>query len=471
LGLDDTIVAIATAPGEAAVAMVRLSGPQAASIAQRLFRPTRAINGRMRSHRLYHGYIVDPTTEHVVDEVMLAYMRRPRTYTRQDVVEITGHGGPVGVREILRLAVAEGARPAERGEMTLRAFLSGRIDLAQAEAVLDTVRARTPAALAIAVDQMAGGLSRSVAAIRDEVMALFAQLEAAIDFAEDDVPPLAREEIVHRVQEAATAVAALLSTSETGRIYREGLRVALVGRPNAGKSSLLNALLQSERAIVTSVPGTTRDVIEESIDLEGMPVVLLDTAGITHSTDPVEQIGVERSRRALIDADVVVLVVDSSGRIGDQDREVAGAIRDAREPGDTVVVLSKCDLPPMTAADEAAQLVAGGSIVSVSSVDGTGLAALRATLRRAALGGRRAAIPGSDTAGLEHVVASTRHRDALRRAAAALEDASRAAQTGLPEDFVCVDLRAALDALGEITGQHVTEGLLESIFSRFCIGK
>ncbi|HEX2184449.1 MAG TPA: tRNA uridine-5-carboxymethylaminomethyl(34) synthesis GTPase MnmE, partial [Chloroflexota bacterium] len=312
LRLDDTIAAIATPLGEGAIGMVRLSGPQALSIAEALFRPSRPRRRRTgwESHRLYHGHVVDPLTGRAVDEVLLAYMRGPRTYTRQDVVEITGHGSVAGMREILRLVVGAGARPAERGEMTLRAFLSGRLDLAQAEAVLDAVRARTPRALSLATHQLGGGLSSAVSAVRQELVAILAHLEATIDFAEDDVPPPAPELLLRGLDQAAGRLERLLATARAGRLHREGLRVAIVGRPNVGKSSLLNAMLQEERAIVTAIPGTTRDVIEEAVDVAGLPLVLLDTAGITETDDPVERIGVARSREAMRQADLILLVLD-----------------------------------------------------------------------------------------------------------------------------------------------------------------
>ncbi len=463
LRLDDTIAAVATGPGEGAVGMVRLSGPQALAITRGLFRRRRR-RGAWQSHRLYYGLVVDPRTGRAVDEAMAAYMRAPHTYTRQDVVEITGHGGAAGVREILRLAIAGGARAAERGEMTLRAFLSGRIDLAQAEAVLDAVRARTPGALSLATGQLAGGLSRQVSAVRCDLVAVLAHLEATIDFSEDDVPPADPEVLAAALAGAGEALAALLETARAGQVHRDGVRVAIVGRPNVGKSSLLNALLQQERAIVTPIPGTTRDVIEETLDLQGVPAVLLDTAGIAETGDVVERLGVARSQEAALGADLALLVLDGSRPLGEEDGVVAALIRRRPQPCGALMVLNKADLPAVVDDEAVAPLLPGAPVVSVSSVTGAGLTPLREALRAAALG-------GISLDGQESVVSSARHRYALERARAALADAAGALDAGLPADCLCTDLRACIAALGEITGESVTEDVLTEIFSRFCIGK
>jgi tRNA modification GTPase len=465
LRLDDTIAAIATAPGAGAIGIVRLSGPEAEPIARRIFRPSGRAKPRWRTHRLYHGHIVDPATGVAADEVLLAYMAAPRTYTRQDMVEISAHGGPVGLREILRLAVAAGARPAERGEMTLRAFLNGRLDLAQAEAVLDAIQARTPAALATAVAQIGGALSEQVSRVRDRVMGVYAALEATIDFAEDEVPLPEPASMLADLDAAAAALDQLLATARAGQLQREGVRIAIAGRPNAGKSSLLNALLQSDRAIVTDVPGTTRDVIEESIDLGGIPAVLLDTAGLTETSDVVEQIGVARSRTALEQADLALCVFDASRPLRPDD-EIAALSRQRAVAGRGVVVaLSKSDLPAAISSEEARGVFHSVPVVHVSALYGTGLDALRAELERQAKGN------AAEAGGGQVMVTSARHRDALERALAALHDARASVVGGLAPDFTCIDLRIALESVGEITGQSVTEDLLTQIFSRFCIGK
>lgn len=478
LRLDDTIAAIATAPGVGAVGIVRLSGPAALAIARLIFRPARRngpaaarshardIEWTPRSHRLYHGNVVDPATGRAVDEALLALMQAPRSYTRQDVVEVNCHGGHAAVREVLRLAIAAGARPAEPGEMTLRAFLNGRLDLAQAEGVLAAVQARTAGALAAAVDQLGGGLSRQIGAARAALMDVFAQFEATIDFAEDEVPSPEPAATLQALSRAAGTLRALLATARAGHLQREGVRVALVGRPNAGKSSLLNALLQSDRAIVTPIPGTTRDVIEETIDLDGIPAVLLDTAGIADTADPIERLGVARSRAALEGAGVAVFVLDGSQPLAPADHEIAAAlaIRDAP----VVVAINKADLPAMFDGSAAAALLPGrpAPAVDVSALAGTGLEHLRVAVRTAALGSAPGALP-PDTP----LVSSARHRDALERALEHVDDAAAAVRARVEADLVCIHLRSALTALGEITGETVTDDLLATIFSRFCIGK
>jgi tRNA modification GTPase len=511
--LDDTIAAIATAPGEGAIGIVRLSGPQALPIARSLFRPARRRGAdqaaaaalpamgraerapssirRWRSHHLYHGHVIDPRTGVVVDEVLAVYMRGPRSYTGQDVVEISSHGGRVSVQEVLRLAADAGARLAERGELTLRAYLAGKLDLAQAEAVADAVRARTPGALSLAVRQLGGGLSAAVRCVRQPLLDIYAHLEATLDFAEDDVPPPADDDVLAVLRNATRALDTLLSTARAGQLHRDGLRVALVGRPNVGKSSLLNALLDSERAIVTPIAGTTRDVIEETIDLGGIPATIADTAGITRTEDTVERLGVERSRAALAAADVVVCLVDGSEPLGDADHEVAALVAARRAGGGldgdeqgapggggasgaaggpvgagAVVVLSKADLPRRVGESEAGALLPGAPVIRISSRTGEGLETLRQGVRQAGLG---AAVLGEREA--EAIVSSARHRAALNRAQAALAEAIQSVESGMMADMVCIDLRASIAALGEITGESVTEDLLTVIFSQFCIGK
>ncbi|MGI8424938.1 MAG: tRNA uridine-5-carboxymethylaminomethyl(34) synthesis GTPase MnmE [Chloroflexota bacterium] len=450
----------AGATGDCAIGVVRLSGPEAIHIARALFRRTTGKpRSRWQSRRLYHGLVVDPVTAAAVDEVLLSVMRAPRSYTGQDVVELSCHGG-VAVREVLRLALAEGARTAERGELTLRAYLAGKLDLAQAEAVADAVAARTPAALSLAVSQMSGALSERVRALRQALLPIYAHLEASVDFDEDDIAPIDRESAVMQLTSVGERLDGVLATARWGRLVRDGIKVALVGRPNAGKSSLLNALLQQDRAIVTPFPGTTRDVIEESIDLFGVPAVLADTAGIVDSNDPVERLGVERSRRAIDAADVLVLTLDGSLPLTEQDRAVAAL---ARRP--TVIALNKADLPVRVTEPDAAGLVTDAKVVSVSALTGQGMDALRTALADA--GGWQSERSG-ETPG---VVTSARHRDTLGRARQSLADAIAALEEGVAIDAVSTDVRNALSTLGEITGETVTEDVLTEIFSRFCIGK
>jgi tRNA modification GTPase len=449
--LDDTIAAIATPVGSGGIGIVRLSGPQSRSILELIFHPARPIVPL----QLTYGHIIDPQRRQAVDEVLVAYMPAPRTYTRQDVVEIDCHGGPAPLRRVLELCLAHGARLAGPGEFTLRAFLNGRIDLAQAEAVADVVAARTEAGLRIAVAQLDGYLSSEIQNIRGRVLQALAWVEASIDFEPDEVPAC---EIDCDLDAAAEALADLLSGAERGIVYREGIRTAIVGQPNVGKSSLLNALLRAERAIVTPIPGTTRDTLEETLNLHGIPLVLVDTAGIRADTrDMAEDMGVARSRAALAQADLALLVVDANQPIDRGDREIAALI--GAKPA--IAVLNKTDLPGRA---DPAELLPGAPVVEISALTGAGVDALERAIEEVVFG-------GSVVAAEPALVSSARHRDVLRRALEGVQTAIKARTEGLPLDFLSIGLRAAVHALGEITGESVSETLLETIFSRFCIGK
>lgn len=461
--VDDTIAAIATAPGEGGIGIVRLSGPEAAAIAARIFRPLRP--GPLRPYRLRYGHVFDPATGTVVDEALAALMRAPRSFTREDVVELSCHGGPLPLQAVLNLALAAGARLARPGEFTMRAFLNGRIDLTQAEATLDVIRARTDAGLALAQAQLGGWLAREVRTTRAALLECLAYVTVVVDFPEDEVES---QEIGPQLRAGLAGVEGLLRGADQGIIYRQGARAAIVGRPNVGKSSLLNALLRADRAIVTPVPGTTRDTLEETANLGGVPVVLVDTAGIRASDDPVEQLGVERSRAALAGADLALLVFDASQPLTAEDRAIAALTVD--KP--TLLVWNKADTVEGTGG-----LGTGGwgqgepahsrlvATVWTSAATGAGVGELARAVAKALLGGAPAA------AGEAHLVSSPRHRDALRRAEEHLRGAVDGWEVGHPADLIGGDLTAALNALGEITGETVGDDLLDVIFSRFCIGK
>ncbi len=452
--LDDTIAAIATPQGQGGIGIVRLSGPEALSIARRVFVPSgRATLDAIASHRLIHGRVGDPETGDTLDEALLVYMRGPRSYTGQDVVEIQGHGGPVPLRAILSLCLRRGARLAQEGEFTLRAFLLGRLDLAQAEAVLDIITSRTEAALRVAVNQLGGRLSSEVRALRHSLLEALAYLEASIDFG-DDVP---EQDIAPDLRAHGERLAWLLREAERGMVYRQGVRTVIVGRPNVGKSSLLNRLLRAERAIVTPVPGTTRDTLEETLNIQGVPLVLTDTAGIVESRDLVERLGVERSRRSIAQADLALVVFDGSAPPAPEDAQVAALA--AERPA--VVAVNKSDLP---AAGGYAALLPQAPHIQVSALTGEGLPALEQCLVETIFAGQVAA---SD----EPVASNPRHRDLLQQALAHVQDACRALGAGAPEDLVAIDVTGAVDALGAITGERASEDLLATIFGRFCIGK
>lgn len=455
--LDDTIAALATPPGASGLAVVRLSGPQALSIVDKCFVPAGKKSVRASaapSHTLQYGHIFQNGVR--LDEVLLAVMRAPRSFTRQDVVEITCHGGLLAARMILETLLQSGARMAEPGEFTRRAFLLGRIDLAQAEAVADLIHARTELALRAANEQLAGKLSQRINALRDQMMQALAHVEAHLDFPDEDITPDSRDQLQARLETCASVMADLLQTAREGQILRHGIRAAIIGAPNAGKSSLLNCLLGKDRAIVSPTPGTTRDTIEETANIRGFPVVFIDTAGLRQARDEVELEGIRRSRRSLEQAEVVLHVCDASQPPNPLDQNFVAEC--AAKP--RILIHNKCDLPRLL------PLPADASVpfVEVSCLTGMGVETLKDTLRHLAWSGEIKA------ESLE-VAISARHQDALRRARTATLRTLDALKSGQSLDLVALELRIAVGALGEIVGQTATEDLLDAIFSQFCIGK
>ncbi len=463
--LDDTIAAIATPVGEGGIGIVRLSGPLSGRILRRIFVSSGSREGgdvRLESRRLTYGHVVDPDSGEKVDEVLAVLMAAPHTYTRDDVAEIHCHGGVVPLRRTLELSLRSGARLAQPGEFTLRAFLNGRIDLSQAEAVLDIVKARTEASLRIAVGQLEGRVSEPVRQIRAALLQCLAGVEATLDFPEDDVSSSGQADsgvpdVTAILTLAAQRLDELLSRADQGLVYRQGVRVVIAGRPNVGKSSLLNALLHYERAIVTPLPGTTRDTIEETVNISGVPFCLVDTAGIAESLSPIEKLGIERSRTALEGADLVLLVIDGSEPLRGEDCALAEGLRNRP----VLVVVNKADLPPMA---DCASILPESEPVRLSALTGTGLDDLEDALTRSVLGGQ---VLVSDLP----VVSNPRHKEALSRALARVSDATAALSGGAPRDLLASDLRQAVGALGEITGESVGEDLLSTIFGSFCVGK
>lgn len=460
--LEDTIAAISTPIGEGGIGIVRMSGSEALTILQRIFaRGKRAhlplATCHLKPYHLHYGHIIESETGEVVDEVLVSYMPAPRTYTREDIVEINCHGGIVPLRRILELCLRGGARLASPGEFTLRAFLNGRIDLAQAEAVLDIVRAKTEASLRVAVDQLDGHLSGEVHRIRGQLVDTLAHLEASIDFPEDEIP---ERDIASDLEKARGLLEGLLAHADRGIVYRQGIRTAIVGKPNVGKSSLLNALLRTSRAIVAPIPGTTRDTLEETLNLQGVPLVLVDTAGIVAETEDVlERLSIERSRRALAQADLALLVVDGSEPLGEADCEIARLVGDRT----AILVINKIDLP-QALDSKSPDFLSGAPSVRISALTGEGLEELEQAIVETVFSGR---VLASDAL----LVSNPRHKDALQRALDHLMAADEAHRRDMPADFIAIDLTAAISALGEITGETVTEDLLEAIFSNFCVGK
>ena len=460
----DTIAAIATAPGEGGVGIVRLSGPDSLAFALSIFRSGRSLrtpnDADIESHRMHYGSIVDPNSGAVVDEVLMVWMQAPRSYTREDVVEIHSHGGYVPVRAVLNLCLAAGARLAEPGEFTLRAFLNGRINLSQAEAVAGVVSARTGRTLDLAIAELRGRMTERLRPARDALVETMAYLDASADFPEDEIPTLDIDAALDRIE---AVLSDAVSSARSGVLYREGMQIAIVGRPNVGKSSLLNALVGQQRAIVTEIAGTTRDVVSETISLRGIPATLLDTAGITETVDVVEAIGVERSRHALSTSALVIVVVDGSEPLNDEDRQVLELVEARLDPTSVVYAINKEDLPAGLDILDVDLLPEEAPVVRISTLTGDGMGQLIDTLHEIAVG-------QTDSATRPALVTS-RQFDALRRAEKSIRSAREARSAGVPIDLLAVDVRTALYAVGEITGEHVSEAVLDEIFSRFCIGK
>lgn len=451
-----TIVSLATPQGRGGIAIVRMSGPLSIYIAARLFSAEIPEN---ETHRLYYGHIVDPVGGGLVDEVMLGVMRAPRSYTREDVVEINCHGGTVAASRVLSLMISQGARPAEPGEFTKRAFLNGRIDLSQAEAVLDVIEARSEEAGRLAMDQLSGRLSKRISELRSRLVGTCSELEAHLDFPEEDIEAASLRSMGDSMLSIASDIEGLLKTFEGGRLFREGLRTAIVGRPNVGKSSLLNSMVEEERAIVTEVPGTTRDIIEDFIAIKGLPLRIMDTAGIRESHDMVEQEGVRRSLKALEDADLVIAVFDGSQHMHEEDRRVLRKIGQKR----AVLVLNKSDLPRMIT--EGGNDLLFEDAIAVSAKRGDGLDDLREAVYEAALG-EQGGFEGSEGV----VVTNARHKAALDRGLGFLSSAIASIDSN-PLEVTAMELREAVTALGSIIGEVTSEDILNDIFARFCIGK
>ncbi len=466
-GLEDTICAIATPTGEGGVGIVRLSGSEALSVAGRIARlRSRKPLSSLSTHTVHLAEVFLPFEEvsapevrsrDRLDEALLVYMRAPRSFTGEDVVEIQSHGGPVVLGLICEACIAAGARMAEPGEFTKRAFLNGRLDLSQAEAVLDTIQAKSKAALLAAQRQLRGELSHEVEAARSVLLMAMAQVEAGIDFVEEDMTFLSREELLGVLTKAWEIVHRLEATRLEGKIVRDGAKVVILGRPNVGKSSLMNRLLKENRSIVTDVPGTTRDVIEETVELSGVVVRLVDTAGIRETSDVVEQEGVKRTNAARESADLILVVVDGSDPLTSEDREVLRLAKTEK----SLVLVNKCDLPSKLG-EGWCEL--GERVICVSAKSGEGLDSVREAIRRQLVSA------GGDAHNAV-VVTSVRHGAALRRAAEALKHSIESAKEGFPCEVITVDLREAADALGEITGSISSDDVLERIFSSFCIGK
>ncbi|MFH1709624.1 MAG: tRNA uridine-5-carboxymethylaminomethyl(34) synthesis GTPase MnmE [bacterium] len=464
--LPDTIAAIATPlGGEGGIGVVRISGPDSLKIIRSIFKPSSSPKASaplaqkepLVSHKLYHGWILDRSRE--IDQVVVSYMANPRSYTGEDVIEISCHGGGTVLKHVLELVVRAGARLAVRGEFTKRAFLNGKLDLAQAEAVIDLIKAKTREGSLLAASQMKGSLSSRIREIRGDLMGLLAEIEASIDFP-DEVPDIDTKKAGKTLKSAINTINKLIDTAELGKIYREGVSIAIVGKPNVGKSSLLNALIREERAIVTDEPGTTRDIVEETLNIKGIPARVLDTAGIRHSRSKTEKLGIDRALKAIDAADMVLLLVDISQALTREDLDLIARTKDNKR----MIVLNKADLPHRLKPKEVSLKAAGAQTVEVSALNGSGVGKLERAI--------------FDTVGSNKVVAENpevmvnlRQKESLIRAKECLQRCLGSAEKRMQADFVSIDLKAAIAALGEVTGEIVSEEVIDRIFEEFCVGK
>lgn len=457
--IDDTIAAIATAPGEGGIGIIRISGADSISIASSIFKPFYKENLLDYPNRsLVYGNIVD--SDRVIDEVLIARMEGPNSYTAEDVVEINCHGGFISVKKILELVLKKGARLADPGEFTKRAFLNGRIDLSQAEAVIDIINAKTDQSHDIAQTQLEGALSQKVRSLRNMITEVLAQVEVAIDYPEEDIEFITYKELTDKTSQIQKEVVKMYETSDTGKILREGLKTAILGKPNVGKSSLMNWILGENRAIVTEIAGTTRDVIEEFVNIKGIPLKIVDTAGIRETDDIVEKIGVEKSRDHMKSSDLVLVVLDSSRELEEDDLEILDAIN----PKKTLVLINKIDLESRLDMDKVKEYIAEENIIHISAMENKGLESIHDKIETMVYEGR------VSNKG-DVMITNTRHKDAIYKAMNSINDAIKGLEDHMSYDFIGVDLKDAWDSLGFINGDTVTEDLLDTIFKNFCIGK
>ena len=457
--IDDTIAAIATAPGEGGIGIVRISGEKSLEVAQSIFKSK---SGKMikdyNTRTLIYGKIVDG--EKVIDEVLVAYMKGPNSYTAEDVIEINCHGGFISVKKILELILSKGVRIADAGEFTKRAFLNGRIDLSQAEAIIDVIKSKTDMAHEVAQNQLEGSLAKKIKDLRMNVTEVLAHLEVSIDFAEEDVEEITYQTLEEKSLELRNEIKKLYDTAESGKILRDGLKTVIVGKPNVGKSSLLNSILGENRAIVTDIAGTTRDVIEEFVNIKGIPLKIVDTAGIRETEDVVEKIGVEKSRESFSTADLVIMVLDASRKLSEEDMEILESIKNKK----TIVLLNKVDLEAQIELEKIKEFVSSDDIIEISALKNQGIEELQDKIEPMAY-------LGSVKNSSNLMITNSRHKDALFKAYESINDAISAIEQRMPYDFIEVDFKNIWDYLGYINGDTVREDLLDTIFANFCIGK
>ncbi|OFR91370.1 tRNA modification GTPase [Staphylococcus sp. HMSC059F04] len=456
----DTITSISTPMGEGAIGIVRLSGPQAIEIGNKLYKGKYKL-AEVDSHTINYGHIVDPETNEVVEEVMISVLRAPKTFTREDIIEINCHGGILTINRVLELTMTHGARMAEPGEYSKRAFLNGRIDLSQAEAVMDFIRSKTDRASKVAMNQIEGRLSDLIKRQRKSILEILAQVEVNIDYPEyDDVEDATTEFLLEQSKNIKAEIDKLLETGAQGKIMREGLSTVIVGKPNVGKSSMLNNLIQDNKAIVTEVAGTTRDVLEEYVNVRGVPLRLVDTAGIRDTEDIVEKIGVERSRKALSQADLILFVLNYNEPLTKEDRTLFEVIKNE----DVIVIVNKTDLAQQLNIEEVQEMIGNKPLIQTSMLKQEGIDELEIQIRDLFFGGD---VQNQDMT----YVSNSRHIALLKQARHAIQDAIDAAESGVPMDMVQIDLTRTWEILGEIIGESASDELINQLFSQFCLGK
>ncbi|ADI00803.1 tRNA uridine-5-carboxymethylaminomethyl(34) synthesis GTPase MnmE [Salisediminibacterium selenitireducens] len=455
----DTISAISTPMGEGAIGIVRISGPKAVELADRLYKGAVPLQ-EVASHTINYGHLINPEDGQIIEEVMVSVLRAPKTYTKEDMIEVNCHGGLTSVNRVLQLILNEGARLAEPGEFTKRAFLNGRIDLSQAEAVMDLIQAKTDRAMNVAMKQVEGKLSNRIQTLRQALLETVASVEVNIDYPEYDAEEVTLDLLREKSTYVKQEIDRLLTTAEQGKILREGLSTVIVGRPNVGKSSLLNSLVHENKAIVTEIPGTTRDVIEEYVNIRGVPLKLLDTAGIRETEDVVERLGVERSRQVMIDAELILFVVNYNEPLTDSDRELFELVKDQ----DTIVIVNKRDLDGQIDMKEVNQLAGQHPVVTTSLLKDEGVDELEEAIRDLFFEG------DLDSGDLSYV-SNSRHIALLNQAKRSIDEALMAVETGMPVDMVQIDITKAWELLGEVIGDSVHESLIDQLFSQFCLGK
>ncbi|EOB8768106.1 tRNA uridine-5-carboxymethylaminomethyl(34) synthesis GTPase MnmE [Staphylococcus aureus] len=456
----DTITSISTPMGEGAIGIVRLSGPQAVEIADKLYKGKHLLND-VPSHTINYGHIIDPESKEVVEEVMVSVLRAPKTFTREDIIEINCHGGILTINRVLELTMTYGARMAEPGEFTKRAFLNGRIDLSQSEAVMDFIRSKTDRASKVAMNQIEGRLSDLIKKQRQSILEILAQVEVNIDYPEyDDVEDATTEFLLEQSKEIKQEINRLLDTGAQGKIMREGLSTVIVGKPNVGKSSMLNNLIQDNKAIVTEVAGTTRDVLEEYVNVRGVPLRLVDTAGIRETEDIVEKIGVERSRKALSQADLILFVLNNNEALTQEDYTLYEVVKNE----DVIVIVNKMDLEQNIDINEVKDMIGDTPLIQTSMLKQEGIDELEIQIRDLFFGGE---VQNQDMT----YVSNSRHISLLKQARQTIQDAIDAAESGVPMDMVQIDLTRTWEILGEIIGETASDELIDQLFSQFCLGK